>query len=131
MSITDPLRDRSYACGELLQYCRDCDWAQRGHRCELAECPQCGAPLPAEPALELGALAIVRTLTGFDLYAANGQRVSLENADLPGIVQFLCRHSEDTRRLGDSPPARVRRIDKTREVQGMLDITRRRKRKAW
>lgn len=129
MSIADPLRDLSYASGELVQYCRECDWAQRGHRCELAECPQCGAPLPAEMALELGGVSLVRGIGGFDVIAANGQRVALENADLNAIVQFLCRHSEDDRRPGGHPPARVRRIEKTLAVEGMLEIARRRRRR--
>ncbi|HET7845724.1 MAG TPA: hypothetical protein VFL14_16335 [Xanthomonadales bacterium] len=130
MSIHDPLRDLSYAAGELVQYCRECDWAQRGHRCELSECPQCGAPLPAELALELGGIALVRGVAGIELLAASGQRVVLENLDLPVVAQFLCRHAEDLRRAaGGGAPAHVRRIDKTREVEGMLDVARRRGRK--
>jgi len=130
MTIPDPLRDRSYACGELVQYCSECDWAQRGHRCELFECPLCGAPLPAEMAIEFGGVALVRQLTGFDILAAGGGRVAFENADLPEIIQFLCRHSEDIRNASYSPPAHVRRIDKTREIVDMLDVTRGRRKRA-
>lgn len=125
MPIPDPLRDRSYACGDLLQFCDECDWAQRGHRCELSECPNCGEALPSMLAIEFGGTAVVRRVGGFEIIGNNGQRTLLENADLPEILQFMCRHAEDIRSASYNPPARVVRVDKTREIEGMLDLMRR------
>lgn len=125
MPIPDPLRDRSYACGDLVQCCDECDWAQRGHRCELVECPQCGASLPQLLAIEFGGTALVRRVSGIDVIAANGARTHLENADLPEIVQFLCRHTDDIRSSAYNPAPRISRIEKTREMEGMLDLLRR------
>ena len=127
MPIPDPLRGYSYESGGLVQACGECDWAQCGHRRELGDCPQCGERLTAPVAIELGGTAVVYTGRNFVIHDASGRSVVLERADYPEIIQFLARHAEDLRTgrpIDDAGP--IRRIDKTREFEDMLQVRGRR-----
>lgn len=97
MPIPDPLRDRSYASGALIQQCDACHWAQRGHQAEFAECPQCGEALGLPLAMVFGGTGIVAGRKTFYVYNTSGGMVALHRADIAEIVQFLCRHAEDRR----------------------------------
>ena len=99
MAMPDPLRDPFYEFGQLLQQCEHCGWAQRGHICELIACPACAAPLTTPLALEFGGLRATWTGRSFRLADRFGNPVyQLCNADLVGLLPFLCRHAPDDRR---------------------------------
>ena len=97
MPILDPLRGPYYESGGLIQKCDECQWAQRGHKAELRECPACGVPLGQSLALVFGGLGVVYLGKNFYVYQACGGMVSLEENDLPEIVRFLCTHGFDRR----------------------------------
>ena len=97
MPILDPLRGNVYESGALIQKCDECQWAQRGHKAELAECPVCGAVLGKLVALSFGGIGLVYTGKNVDVYQICGGWVTLEEQDLPEIVRFLCKHVKDVR----------------------------------
>ena len=97
MPIIDPLRNPFYESGGLVQQCQACEWAQRGHKIEIVDCPLCGEPLGASLALTFGGIGVVHLARNFDIYTRCGGWVSLEQNDLPEIVQFICRHAVDRR----------------------------------
>lgn len=97
MSIPDPLRSPIYESGGLIQACAKCPWAQRGHKAEISNCPDCGAPLSAPLAIAFGGLTVIYDGTNFQVHAKNGSSVVLQRADMPEIAQFLCRHAQDLR----------------------------------
>jgi hypothetical protein len=112
MSIPDPLRYPWYEFGVLVQECLHCDWAQRGHVLELVICPDCGRLLGPPLALEFGGLRIMYAGKGFHLRDPNGDRLTdrIGEADVPSVVQFLCKHGRDFRRRVMPRPANVQRI---------------------
>jgi hypothetical protein len=113
MPIAEPLRCHLYETGGLLQQCKACDWAQRGHAVELAECPACGTPLTAPLAILFGGLAVVYGGKNFEVHDNGGRRVVIERADYCEAIQFMCRHADDLRNgtiMRDAGP--VRRIPK-------------------
>lgn len=97
MPISDPLRSLIYESGGLIQACSKCAWAQRGHKAELTDCPDCGQSLDAPLAIRFGGLTVIYDGTNFQLHSSNGGFVVMERADMPEIVQFLCRHTQDLR----------------------------------
>jgi hypothetical protein len=112
MSFADPLRHAYYECGELIQQCARCGWAQRGHVVELVVCPECCAVLGAPLALEHGGMRLVYIGKGFALENRVGEPSNrLFEADLASIVPFLCRHAPDYRRHRYPENVHVQRID--------------------
>lgn len=112
MPIADPLRSPIYESGALVQQCNECLWAQRGHRCELVECPQCGQPLKGPLAIEFGGTAVMKLGDNIEIFDNSKNWVVLQRGDLPEIIQFLCKHVDDTRT--GTPilePGRARRIE--------------------
>ena len=97
MPIIDPLRSPIYESGALIQQCYACQWAQRGHRSEIAECPSCGASLDAPIGLAFGGAAILYDGRNFEVYNRWGKNALMERSDVPEIAQFICRHAEDLR----------------------------------
>ena len=97
MPIPDPLRERRYASGALIQQCGACHWAQRGQQAEFTDCPRCGAGLTLPLAIVFGGTGIVAGPKTFYVYNTHGAMVALHRADIAEIVQFLCRHAEDRR----------------------------------
>ncbi len=97
MPIIDPLRNPFYESGGLVQQCKECQWAQRGHKLEVVDCPLCGRTLGPALALTFGGLGVVYNSRNFDVFQLGGGWVSLEQNDLPEIVQFICRHAKDCR----------------------------------
>jgi hypothetical protein len=97
MPILDPLRSPIYESGGLIQQCDHCRWAQRGHKVELIDCPQCGQRLGKQLALGFGGMGVVYLGKNFEIFQRIGGWVSLEENDLPEIVQFLCKHGFDRR----------------------------------
>jgi len=98
MSIADPLRYPFYELGVLIQQCSNCDWAQRGHVLELVVCPECGQFLGTPCALEFGGLRVVYTGKSFRLGDRRGEPVDrICEADVPSVIQFLCKHVPDFR----------------------------------
>ena len=118
MSIADPLQQRSYQRGILVQQCEDCDWAQRGHRAELIECPQCGAALEGGVGLILDVMMIGYDGLKLRLFDPNGQCCCIEPADVADALMFIAKHATDLRRpdgpMFDATPRRV-------EKQGRLE----------
>lgn len=92
MPILDPLRGSVYESGALIQKCDECQWAQRGHKAELSECPVCGADLGNRVALFFGGVGLVYSGKNVDIYQACGGMVSLEEQDLAEIARFICKH---------------------------------------
>lgn len=118
MPISDPLRSPIYETGTLIQACDACSWMQRGHRSELSHCPLCGVELRAPFAIQFGGLAVMKRAYNFEVFDREFRRVVLEDADLPEIIQFLCRHTQDTRTgtpLSDIE--KPRRVAKRRHFQ--------------
>lgn len=101
MPITDPLRTPIYESGGLIQQCDACGWAQRGHGCELPECPECATPLKAPLAIEFGGLTVLFRGKHFDFHDNNGRFVAVQAADHAAVIQFLCKHATDYR--SDTP----------------------------
>lgn len=97
MPILDPLRGPYYESGGLIQKCDECHWAQKGHKAELRECPECGADLGKCIALTFGGLAIVYLGKNFYVYQNCGGSISIEENDLPEVIRFLCTHGFDRR----------------------------------
>jgi hypothetical protein len=97
MTILDPLRSPIYESGGLIQQCENCHWAQRGHKRELTECPLCGESLAPHVAIAFGGIGVVYRGKDFDVITNNGGFVTLQENDVPEIVQFICKHARDRR----------------------------------
>jgi hypothetical protein len=122
LPIESPLSRYSYATGELIQACPECDWAQAGHHKELAHCPACDAPLGDHVALRVGDALVVYTGKRFDLRSRDGGCVSIEQADYPDVIAFMCTHGTDYRSDIRWGVPRVRRVLKSRDfLQTCLD----------
>ena len=95
MPIIDPLSSPPYESGSLIQQCDTCEWAQRGHSAEIVDCPLCGKKLKPPLALEFGGFVVMFDGINFSFHDDTGQVTLLQHADNPGVIQFLCRHSEE------------------------------------
>ena len=106
MGMPDPLRDPCHELGHLMQQCDRCGWAVRGHVVELVACPDCSTLLQPPLAIEFGGLRATWTGRSVRLADRRGQPVhQVCNADLVGLLPFLCRHAPDDRR--GRPPDHV------------------------
>lgn len=121
MPIPDPLRSEHYESGGLVQKCSACEWAQRGHQREVKDCPDCGNPVDSCLAIVFGGLAVIRYGGDFELRARGGDSVRIDAADCNEVVQFICRHAQDSRTghsIQDAGPPR--RIAYSREISRLL-----------
>jgi hypothetical protein len=106
MSMPDPLRDPFYEFGHLMQQCDRCGWTVRGHVVELVACPDCSALLQPPLAIEFGGLRAIWTGKTFRVADREGKPIhQLYEADMAGLLPFLCRHAPDYRR--GRPPTHV------------------------
>jgi hypothetical protein len=97
--MPDPLRDRFYEFGVLMQQCGRCGWTMRGHDVELDACPDCRERLHPPLAIEFGGLRAMWTGRSFRLTDGRDNPVyQLCEADLVALLPFLCRHAPDYRR---------------------------------
>lgn len=118
MSIPNPLQQRQYQTGQLVQECDDCDWAQIGHRFELTECPQCGSSLKRRLGLMFGGMLVSYNGRDFHLHDNGGRFVSIEEADIADILMFMARHAPDLRNpQGPMFSATPRRVEKQRFIE--------------
>lgn len=108
MAISDPLQSRWYQYGWLVQQCDGCHWAQRGHKIELVDCPECGQPLGDQVAISFGGLFLSLRHRGFGLINSCGGRAIIQENDVPETIQFLCRHGKDIRQGRVGPPTETR-----------------------
>jgi hypothetical protein len=96
MAIPDPLRSLLYESGGLIQQCDACQCAQRGHKVELVDCPQCGTRLTAPVAISFGGLCV--SFRGKNFHIVNRRSWAvIEGNDAPEALLFMCKHVIDRR----------------------------------
>lgn len=85
-----------YEYGWLEQTCSKCNWYEKAHGTERANCPQCGAPVSEDRFIEIGILRVKYNPIKKRFYISENQNtVTLYDVDLPELLVFIARNWKD------------------------------------
>lgn len=97
--IPDPQQQEDYDCGLLFQRCPSCRWAASDLPREYLFCPQCGADILHESAIQFGGTTIRYDGKNFRLFDGEGREYTLWQYDIAAILRYSSIHAADFRRF--------------------------------